>query len=240
MAAGHGGGAAVAVGLGGIQFLLRAIARLHQLQRAVVVGQGAHLIRLGGGKLALGCQQLRLGLADGGVLRIRLARKAGDSGVLRGDFARCGIDGQLIIAIIDAGEQVSSLDKGIFGGGHGGDIARDFCRQYRDIRLHIGIVRGDEKTPDREPIIELERAKAKRRQHDQRQNQAAALAPGGQHFAIPALRHRRRAGSGDRHHLALARRLRSLGEYFGIGCRWRLRRLAVGHCMLPCAISHRT
>ena len=69
--------------------------------------------------------ELRLGLLDRRLLRGDLPAEARDGGAAACRPCRARIDGQPIVAVIDAGDHVAGVDLGVVVDGELGDIAGD-------------------------------------------------------------------------------------------------------------------
>ena len=71
----------------------------------------------------LGRGELRLRLRDGRALRLDLAVEPGDGRRLGRDLVAGLVDGQAIIAVVDAGDEVAGMDPGVLLDRKLGDVA---------------------------------------------------------------------------------------------------------------------
>jgi len=110
---------------------------------------------------------LREGLAglidqDGGpggiderLLRVERRLAAGDRRLRRGDVGVRLVERDLIVAVVDAGEDLAGFDGFIVANKNLDEIARDFRGDRRVVGLDIGVVRRDMEASDR-PVIPTE------------------------------------------------------------------------------------
>ena len=162
----HGGDGLIAV-------CLRLLERL--AARELVPGEGL-LAR----ELELGADRARLG---GGELRIRLR----DAGLLRGDLLADALDGRLldrdvvarrlgrerVVAVVDARDDIASLDLGVVGDVDGREVSRDLGRERCGVGADVGIVGGLEETADGPPIVAVPGAEREDEQRAKAENELA-------------------------------------------------------------------
>jgi len=72
---------------------------------------------------------------------------------LGGDFRARGVDGELVVAVVDGGDHVAGMDVGVVGDGNAGDITGDLGGQRRVVGLHIGVIGRDGEAPNRRIIV---------------------------------------------------------------------------------------
>ncbi len=144
LGAGGGGGGALLVGVRLLQPLLRAEAGQRKLLRAVELQRGALLVGVGAvGAGACGAD-LRLRLRDHGALRLDLPADAADGGVLRRDLVLGRVDGELVVAGVDDGEEVARAHLLVVCDFHLGDVTGDLGRHDYGVGADIGVVGRDE------------------------------------------------------------------------------------------------
>ncbi len=136
-----------------------------------------HAAIAGGGKrgvalvVLVGESEVRLLDADrgaGGVdhrlLRVERSLFGGDRRLGSRDVGLGLLEGDPEISIINPGQRLARLDGLIVADEHGADVARDFGRNRRVVRLDIGVVRRDLESANR-PIFPAEIAHAGESEH---------------------------------------------------------------------------
>ena len=162
---------------------------------------------------------------DRRVLRLDLPADAGDRRVLGGDLGLGGVDGEAVVAVVDAGQQIAGANLLVFGDRDFDDVAGDLGGDDRRVGADISVVGRDEEAPLDEPIVAPVHAVAERGQSDERQDEATrrARAAGGGGRSAPGRRLGRVAAQGRdlsrfahrRERARLARR--RPGERSGLG-----------------------
>ena len=92
--------------------------------RAIVLELGAQLVGFGARFLRLGETDLRLGLLDHRFLQLQLPVDALQRRVLGVDLGFGGVDSELVVAGIDARQQVAGAHFLVLGDGDFDDVAR--------------------------------------------------------------------------------------------------------------------
>ena len=112
---------------------------------------GALLLLLREFQLRFGLIDLRLGLIDLLALTVDLRLHVSDIGPRHLDLCLGLIDRDLVVAIVDLGEQIAGFDMLVVGDRNVGDVASDLRGHRKAARGNERIVRGFE-IPDLEPI----------------------------------------------------------------------------------------
>ncbi len=131
---------------------------------------GTGLLLLSEVELGLGLVDLRLGLRDLLLLALDLGLDIVDIGLPDRHLCLGLVDGDLVVALIDAGEEVAGIDVLVIGHGHVGDIATDLGRDREAACCDEGVVRAFVMA-DVEPIREAaDRRRDQDTDDDGRQN----------------------------------------------------------------------
>ncbi len=116
---------------------------------------------------------MRLRLLDHGLLRDRLLLQPFDRRVLGCELVPGQIDGVLVIAVVDLGEDIAGADGDVVLDRNGGDDARDLRRDDREVGPHIGIVGRDVEPAFGPPIMAVVAADPKGGDQAKREKGAA-------------------------------------------------------------------
>ncbi|MGY4512734.1 hypothetical protein ACVIN2_006188 [Bradyrhizobium sp. USDA 3650] len=145
----------------------------------------ALIIEVGALEAGFGGDELRLGLCDLAVERRDLAADAIDGGLLGRDPGRGGVDRDLVVAVVDAEDDVAGAHCRVVAGEDRGDVAGNARAQHGVVGADIGVVGRDVEAADQGVIAGI--ARGRERQHQ----------PYSHHheFALAGLR---RAGGGGR------------------------------------------
>jgi hypothetical protein len=146
MGAGEGRGVALVLGVGGLEGLLAAVARLPQPARPFQVVAG-----LGQGR---GCLvDAGLGLGDHRILQRQLLLDRGQRRLLRRQLRLRLRQLGAVVAVVDPDKRVARLDHLVVGDQHRRHRALDLRAERRGVALHIGVVGGLEEPVDGPPPV---------------------------------------------------------------------------------------
>ncbi|MCY1449939.1 hypothetical protein D9M71_667120 [compost metagenome] len=95
---------------------------------------------------------LGLGLVDHRLLQLLDRIKVDQAGLLRRDGALGFCQGGAVVAYIDAGKHITSLDELVVQHRHLTDIARHFGTDDRDIGAHVSIVGAFDEAAGQPPV----------------------------------------------------------------------------------------
>ncbi len=166
--------------LGQLCALHRAVARLHQVAVAGVVGGGEGQRRLGGGDLGLLLVDRRLLLGDLGI-------EVADSGVGALDVGTSLIERDQEVAIVDLCQHLARLHRLIVLDQDPGDVTGDLGRYGRVVGLDVGVVGRDLELADPPVVVTAFAREAQGR--DQGHAERGALEDGlGRQARLPGAR----------------------------------------------------
>ena len=164
-----------AVAVGGRLFepLLGAEIRLRELIRAVIFESGTLNVGLGAPHLRGRGGDLRLSLGDDRRLCVDLPGEAGDGRVLGADARPRCVDGVLIVAVVDRGEQVALVHDLVVDHRNRGQMPHGLGGDDRGVGADIGVVGRDEETPLDEIVVGRFAAIAERGENQDRNDEPA-------------------------------------------------------------------
>ncbi|MGY4378778.1 hypothetical protein ACVWZ3_006417 [Bradyrhizobium sp. i1.3.6] len=163
----------------------------------------ALIIEIGALEARLGRDELRLGLCNLAVERCNLAADAIDGGLLGRDPGRGGIDRDLVVAVIDAEDDVAGAHGRVVAGEDRRDVAGNARAQHGVVGADIGVVGGDVEAADQRVVAGI--APGRERQHEANTHQ--------DEFALAGLR--RVGGSGCSRLVGHGRLRRLIGAALG-------------------------